>query len=204
MEQFTSAYYGSCLSGHALRAFGWATHTHIICSTQPWTLVPRAWPNLGQMCGHRSTGPAIGDAGRAVGWLSLLETKSNCWHLDAVWVGSKCWIISHSHGSEKLIVKARAERKPTRFLPVLKTQKAEIPLPPKQNPQVVNQVLPLRLRSFPWLCLVVLYATRCHLLCCSLWSHPLSFSPIIMWAKRPREQHPILSWLCTQFFSFLH
>lgn len=138
MEQFTNACYGSCLLGHALRAFGWATHTHLICSTQPWPLVPRAWPNLGQVCSHWSTGPAIGDAGRASGWLSLLETKSNCWHLDAVGLGSKCWVISHSHGSEPLIVGARAERKPTCFLLVLKTQKVEIPLPPKQHPQVVS------------------------------------------------------------------
>lgn len=206
MEQFTSACYGSYLSGHALRAFGWATHAHIICSTQPWPLVPRARPNLGQVCGHWSIGPAIGDAGRAGGWRSLWETQRNRWHLDAVGVGSKCWIISHSHGSKKLIMRAGAERKPTRFLPVLKTQKAEIPLPPRQSPQVVvNQVLPLRLWRFPWLCLVALYATCCHLLCLllSLISF-FVFFPYYYVGKRPREQHPILSWLCTQFFSFLH
>lgn len=45
-------------------------------------------------------------------------------------LGSKCWVISHSHGSEQLTVGARAERKPTCFLLVLKTQKVEIPLPP--------------------------------------------------------------------------
>lgn len=71
------------------------------------------------------------------GWI-LWKPKAIADICDAMGLGSNYWVISHSHGRKKLIVRARAERKLSLFLPVLKTQEAEIPLLPKQGPQLVN------------------------------------------------------------------
>ena len=123
MEQFITPYYRLCLTWHALRAFGWATHIHTICFTQPWPIVPRTQPNLGQVCGHWFTGPAVGQASNGLAESSGNQKQlltSGCHGIGLQNAGS-----FHSHGREKLIVRARAHRRSTPFLLVPSIQKAE-------------------------------------------------------------------------------